>query len=68
MALSASRLTVPITAALVAAGATPAGAATLAGAIAAAVIAEITANAVVLPTLLLSAAPGAPVTGTGTVL
>jgi hypothetical protein len=36
-------------------------------AIAEAVIAHITANAVVMPTLLISGAPGAPVTGTGTI-
>lgn len=39
----------------------------LCNAIATAVVNEITGHAVVLPTALLSAAPGAPVTGTGTV-
>jgi hypothetical protein len=37
-------------------------------AIAAAIVAHITANAQVLPTLLVSAAPGSPVVGTGTIV
>jgi hypothetical protein len=36
--------------------------------IADAIVTYVKANAVVMPTALLSAAPGAPVTGTGTIL
>lgn len=72
MPLVASRLSAAIKAALIANPDTGAieGDATTAfcDAIAQAVIAEITANALVAPTLLVAPSGGGPVTGTGTIL
>lgn len=70
MSLSASRISSALQTSLQAApinAQSGAALTALCDAIAAAVVDEITSHAVVVPTLLLSAAPGAPVTGTGTV-
>lgn len=77
MSLSSSRLasalTPDIKAAFLLAGAanipqTDTFCESLANAIASKVIAEITANAIVLPTLLVAPTGGGPVTGTGEIL
>lgn len=69
MALNNARLSAELQLKFIAGGAAPGLAlTTLCDGIAQAVITEITTNANVLPTALLSAAPGAPVTGTGTIL
>lgn len=68
MSLDATRLGVAINAAMVANGAAP-GPATLAWsmAIAAAIVTEITTNAVVPATAIIAPAGGGPCTGAGTV-
>lgn len=71
MALSASRLSAAIRAGLLANSnshaVNNAQLTALCDEIAAAVLAEITANAVVIPTLLVAPPSGGPVTGTGSI-